>query len=221
LKTFSAVFFDLDGLLADTEPLHIAAYKAVEDYLGIAFDEQYVVSFFGGGTRDNIRRLGIPENIFEDVLKIRYNAYYDIIVHSRLEPMEGALECIEKFKKERLKLGLVTSSIKEHAVAVLGNISKNAGNGKNLASSFDVMVFGDEIERLKPEPDIYLEAVKRIGLAADRCIALEDSEVGVIAAKKAGIFVIAIPNELTKNQSFGMADMMADSLRELCAGSVL
>jgi beta-phosphoglucomutase-like phosphatase (HAD superfamily) len=82
-------------------------------------------------------------------------------------------------------------------------------------------VFGSEIKHLKPEPDIYLEALKRLGTDSSGCIAFEDSEAGVIAAKRAGLYTVAVPNGHTSGQNFDMADRKFASLREVLTSGLL
>jgi beta-phosphoglucomutase-like phosphatase (HAD superfamily) len=77
------------------------------------------------------------------------------------------------------------------------------------------MVFGDELEHLKPAPDIYIEALKRLNTASKNGIVLEDSTFGVLAAKRAGLRVIAVPGPHTDGQDFSIADEVASSLNEV------
>jgi beta-phosphoglucomutase-like phosphatase (HAD superfamily) len=214
-----AVMFDLDGLLADTEDFHVLAYDEVAKSLGIKLPRDYIVSFIGAPTAVNLRRLmkdyGIPESRFEELLKIRYDRYIEIVKTTPLAPMDGALECVTEIKKKGFKTALVTSSLREHSLAVLENISKNTSPGIDIKKLFDIMVFGDEIKELKPAPDIYIKAVASLKTKPERCIALEDSEAGVASAKAAGLIVIAVPCPHTKEQKFERADFVVKSLREV------
>jgi HAD superfamily hydrolase (TIGR01509 family) len=219
LKRLEAVTFDLDGLLADTEELHVYAYEAVGTYLCTPLPRDYICSFIGGPTRENIKKVmrdfNIPQERFEEVLKVRYDSYVEAISKTLLHPMEGALECVQDVKMKKYRTALVTSSIREHAMAVLQNISSRWNSGRDILQFFDATVFGDEIEHLKPAPDIYLEAMRRLGAAPERGLALEDSEFGVLAAKRAGLYVIAVPGPHTNSQQFASADLVADSLTKV------
>jgi beta-phosphoglucomutase-like phosphatase (HAD superfamily) len=219
LKRFEAVLFDLDGLFADTEELHVYAYEAVGTYLHAPLTRDYICSFIGGPTRENVKKVmrdfNSPPERFEEVLKVRYDSYVDAISKTVLHPMEGALECVLDVKKKKYRTALVTSSIREHAMAVLQNISSRWNSGRDILQLFDVTVFGDEIEHLKPAPDIYLDAMHRLGAAPEAGLALEDSEFGVLAAKRAGLYVIAVPGPHTNSQHFTKADVVADSLTEV------
>lgn len=219
-----SVFFDLDGLLADTEELHIIAYEDVAKKTGIAMSRGYIQSFIGRATKENIWQIIQDFNItsfsFEELLQLRYDSYGEVIQRVPIALMEGALVCIERVAAQNLRRALVTLSMKEQALSVLENISKNLkrdsnDGGINLVEFFHTMVFGNEVSRPKPDPEIYLEALKRTGIAPVRCVALEDSEVGVISAKRAGLYVIAVPNVHTKQQNFEMADLVYPSLREV------
>lgn len=219
MAELEAVLFDLDGLLADTEELHVTAYEAVGGYLDIDLDRVYICSFIGGPTRENIKRVmrdyAVPMDRFDEILKVRYDSYMAAIRSTPLEPMYGALDCILDVKERAFKSALVTSSIREHALAVLDNISQHADHERDIAALFDAMVFGDELEHLKPAPDIYIEALQRLTTVAERGVALEDSAFGVLSAKRAGLRVIAVPGPHTEGQDFSMADAVASSLAEV------
>jgi beta-phosphoglucomutase-like phosphatase (HAD superfamily) len=227
LKRFETALFDLDGLLADTEELHLTAYREVADYLGITLDAEYFDTLIGIATRENVGRImrdfGIPDSRFDEILRLRYDKYHDIVKRTPLRPMDGALDCVKLAGDRGMKRALVTSSMKDHAITVLENISAHAerNGGPSLSQSFDAMVFGSEIRRLKPEPDIYLEALKRLGAEGSAGVAFEDSEAGVIAAKRAGLFTVAVPNGHTVTQNFDRADAKFASLREVSESGLL
>ena len=86
---------------------------------------------------------------------------------------------------------------------------------------FDVKIFGNEVKKLKPEPDIYAEAAKRVNIKPEKCLVLEDSQSGVISAKRAGMFVIAVPNIHTLNQNFDTADLVVSSLLDVAGMDLL
>jgi HAD superfamily hydrolase (TIGR01509 family) len=225
LSRFDTALFDLDGLLADTEDLHVAAYREVAEHLGITLDREYINAFIGVSTRDNVKRImgdfGIPPGRFDEILRLRYDSYRDIVRRTPLKPMEGALECVKRAGDSGMKRGLVTSSMKDHAISVLQSISAHAGLNGGLVESFDAAVFGSEINRLKPEPDIYLEALRRLETDARGCVAFEDSEAGVIAAKRACLFTVAVPNVHTRHQNFDAADLRFSSLRDVLTAGLL
>ncbi len=219
MKDWEAVFFDLDGLLVDTEGIHIRAYEEVAGHLGVTLTADYVNAFIGAPTAENIKRImrdyKVPVERYEQILKIRYDRYAELVRKIPLSPMDGAVECVLRAKQKGYRTALVTSSIREHSVAVLDNITSHSDLKINIATYFDTMVFGDDIPHQKPEPDIYREAVSRLNIAPDAAVALEDSEAGVTAAKTAGIHVIAVPCHNTRDQDFTRADIIVESLQDI------
>ncbi len=219
LKHWEAVFFDLDGLLVDTEGIHVRAYEEMGGYLGIELAADYVNTFIGAPTKENIKRImrdhNIPVERYEQILKIRYDRYAELVRKIPLSPMDGAVECVLRAKEKGYRTALVTSSIREHSLAVLDNITRHSDSNIDIAAYFDTMVFGDDIPRQKPEPDIYHEAVNRLDTTPDAAVALEDSEAGVAAAKTAGVHVIAVPCHNTRGQDFTRADKIVESLQDI------
>jgi len=239
-----AICFDLDGLLADTEHLHIAAYEKVARELGIKLSREYMHRFIGVATKDNIRKImndfHIPPDMYTEVLELRYKSYMDAIKSNRLYPMDGAVRCIVRASVKGFKRALVTSSIEEHALETIRNFLANLSEPDKKEANiyresrdkapirlkdpdpyrlihemFDVMVFGDEVKNPKPAPDIYILALKRLKVDSGCCVALEDSESGVLAAKAAGMWVIAVPSHHTKDQDLSHADLVLGSLNEV------
>lgn len=221
MNTLKAVLFDLDGLIADTEALHVSSYHKMADYLGIKLKNDYIHSFIGVATKDNVNRIIKDFKIDkrpEEVLKLRYRYYLDEIRNSELKPMEGAEEAILFVRKLGLKTALVTSSIKDQAVEVLKKIFPNyiSSLDRNFGITiFDLMIFGDEVYYPKPDPEIYLKTSVKLNVKPNHCLVFEDSEAGVLAAKSAGMYVIAVPNYHTKNQNFAKADYIIESLKKM------
>jgi beta-phosphoglucomutase-like phosphatase (HAD superfamily) len=216
-----ALFFDLDGLLVNTESLHVRAYQAVADHLGIPLAREYVHSFLGAPTKSNVMRImednGVPADEFDRLLKIRYDSYLEIIENTPLHLTEGALPCLDMSRERELITALVTSSIREHAMAVLENVSRTTPGNGSLVDFFSTMVFGDDVPLCKPAPDLYIEATGRLGVEPSEGAALEDSEAGVTSAKAAGLFVIAVPCEETDGQDLSGADVIVSSLVDVCS----
>ncbi|HUT64690.1 MAG TPA: HAD family phosphatase [Spirochaetota bacterium] len=225
MSNISAVLFDLDGLLADTEDLHVKAYSLAFEEFGITLTDEEIYRGMGVPTRDNVVRImndhGIPQKRFAKMIELRYDAYYSLTQSTPISFMEGAVDLLQLVKEKGLKRALVTSSIKEHGMAVLSNLQKQIKSALRLDGYFDVKVFGDEITDNKPEPEIYLKAVERLNLEPFRCLALEDSETGVVSAKRAGINVFAVPNKYSVGQNFDRADRVIPSLGEIVRSGLI
>jgi HAD superfamily hydrolase (TIGR01509 family) len=105
----------------------------------------------------------------------------------------------------RWRMGVVTSSRKDHFDLI------HARTG--LLKYFDFALTADDVDRVKPDPELYRLGVARIGSGADRCVAIEDSERGLTAALEAGVRCIAVPSRLTRGTPFEGAAAVLDSIR--------
>lgn len=118
-----------------------------------------------------------------------------------------ASEAVTHFYNKSFLLAVCTNGNKE------GTISKLKDNG--LEKYFNVIVSASEVDSAKPAPDVYLLAIEKLGLKADECLTIEDTESGLIAAKEAGTFCFIIPNKYSQNQNFERADKVIASFQEL------
>jgi beta-phosphoglucomutase-like phosphatase (HAD superfamily) len=121
--------------------------------------------------------------------------------------LPGVEACIASARAKGLMLAVASSSTEQW---VRGNLTKFG-----LLEKFDAICTRDYVGgAVKPDPALYLLALERLGVAADEAIAFEDSPHGVLAAKRAGIFCVAVPNPLTKELSLELADRRIDSLEQ-------
>lgn len=202
-----AVIFDMDGVLVDTEPLHYLAWKSVFENHGSSLSEKEFTSFVGKGNPAVASHLISTLNLKvkeEKIIEEKNRIYSELI--KNVKTRKGAKEILLKLKN-RTKLCLASSSKREDVFPILKIV--------NLMQLFDVIVTGDEVERIKPYPDIYFLAAKKLNLKPRECVVFEDSSVGVLSAKTAGMFCIAVPHKFSKKQDFSKADMIRDSLKEV------
>lgn len=208
--TLKAILFDLDGVVADTEIIQLKAWNnALVKFDLILTEEQYLNLAGKGGAE-------IESEIYQlfnlnlekgQLLQIKKAAAKNRILNDPIDLMFFAREAIEYFKSEGLKIALVTSSPQEQMMLKLDKIG--------LKNSFDQSVSGSEVEKHKPHPDLYLRALDKIGLESSQCLAFEDTQYGVMAAKSAGVTCFAVPNDLTLNQDFSRADKVFNNLKEV------
>lgn len=205
-----AVIFDLDGVLIQTEEVwdEVRAELAVEQ--GGRYDADAQRAMMGMSSLEwsefMHEELGIPEppeQISAEVVRRMERRYRE-----RLPLVEGAREAVERIAA-RWPLGLASSSNRPLIDAVL----ELAG----LAERFRATVSSEEVARGKPAPDVYLEAARRLGVAPERCAAVEDSHSGIRSAKAAGMRVIAVPNPSfpPDDEALAEADVVLDSLAQL------
>jgi HAD superfamily hydrolase (TIGR01509 family) len=182
-----AVIFDLDGVLVDSEHVWDEVREALARERGGRWHERAQADMMGMSSiewsrymHDVIGLLESPEDISAEVVR-RMEARYA----QHLPLIEGAVEAVERLAAT-LRLGLASSSNRPLIDTVL--------QGSGLAHLFEVTVSSEEVECGKPAPDVFLEAARRLGVAPERCAAIEDSANGIRAAHAAEMRVIAIPN---------------------------
>jgi len=205
--TISALIFDLDGLLADTERLHCQAYQMTFLEQGITLQElDYCEHWvrFGRGIVDwvNLHDLTIDPH----ALRLRKSEHYSALLSSSLRPMDGALDLLNALYGQ-IRFALASSSYRDAIDGVLA--------GLNIVHFFDVIVSGLDVPAVKPAPDIFLKAAHELGVRPEECLVLEDAEKGVLAAYSAGMRCIAVPNDYTRHHDFSKATMVCSSLKEV------
>ena len=182
-----AVVFDLDGLLVDSEHVWDDVRQQLAEERGGRWHDQASRDMMGMSSPEWSRYMheviGLrepPEEINAEVVRRMEEVYRE-----RLPLIPGAVEAVERLAA-RWPLGLASSSNRELIDFVL--------EVSGLGRWFRATVSSEEVPRGKPAPDVYLEAARRLGVAAERSAAVEDSENGIRSAKAAGMLTIAVPN---------------------------
>lgn len=206
-----AVIFDLDGLLVDTE---VTWHKVFQDVVGEYGHEmslqEYVENYSGKTIVDNVKRM-----IQSYELPITYDEGVEKMIAGEVRYLEqgvdlkkGAKELFTFLKEQGYKIALGSSSTKERAISIL--------SFHQVETYFDEMVSGYEVGRGKPFPDIFLEAAKRLEVAPEECLVLEDSEAGIQAAYSGGIPVICVPDlKKPRKEYVDMTKEVANSLLDV------
>lgn len=205
-----AVIFDFDGLIIDSEPLQSKAFEMLLTKYGKVpvLNNRGLVHEPGVGEPINntkiIQHYEIKEKL--DIFMEKRRKIYLELLKAQMKPITGFLPLIKKLKRKNIKMAIATSSPKNQINLVLSNLE--------IKNYFQVVVSANDVKRLKPHPDLYLKTLKKLSEKPTECIALEDSESGVVSAKTAGLYVIAIPSQYTKHQNFSQADMILENLSE-------
>ena len=210
-----AVVFDLDGLLLDTEQVWDEVREALTRERGGRWTDRAQADMMGMSSKEWSRylanELGVPDppdEINRLVVERMQERYRE-----RLPLVDGAVEAVRRIGA-RWPLGLASSSNRpliDLALAEMG-----------VADLFRATVSSEEVERGKPAPDVYLEAVRRLGVRPQDAAAVEDSASGIRSAEAAGMRVIAIPNPHfpPPPEVLAEADLVLDSLAGLTPDAV-
>jgi HAD superfamily hydrolase (TIGR01509 family) len=203
----AAVIFDNDGLTLDTEHTWTRAESALYARYGTEFTLDHKREMLGtSGEKSALtmeRHLGQPGR--GDELRVELRE----LVHGELdgagvEPMPGVIELLDALAEHGVPLGLATNSGREFATRAL----RAAG----IYERFAAVVSAEDVERPKPAPDVYLAAAAELGADPADCVALEDSETGVAAAKAAGMTVVGVPS--FPGIDLDEADLVVPTLRD-------
>jgi len=204
-----AIVFDFDGLILDTEePVYrswLEVYQAHGEELPFERWVQIVGSTTTGFHPQHHleERLGRP--LPKEVLDRRIGRRTELVLAQKLLP--GVVSQIDQAKAKGLKVGVASSSTAEW---VRGHLAR-----LGILEKFDCLRCRDDVANAKPEPDLYIAVLDCLGVIAAEAFAIEDSPNGVMAAKRAGLRCVAIPNSITAKLDLSAADVVLRSLAEL------
>lgn len=204
-----AFVFDLDGTLADTEPIARDAWAHALALHGLTLDDGTVEAMFGLRMPESLEviyaRHMVP--VPPSVLERQRDEVYATLMEARLRALPGTHEALQAVRSRGIPCALATS----------GRMSKTADKLRilGLGGYFDALVTGDDVANGKPAPDTFLLAAERLGVPPTRCWAVEDAPNGVEAALAAGMKVVIVPNEMTAGLTFPPVDLRVKDLFEL------
>jgi HAD superfamily hydrolase (TIGR01509 family) len=207
-KPVRALIFDFDGLIVDSESPGFQAWSELYAAHGcsLPFDKYSAcIGTIGGFDLHAYLEEQSGRSFDRGDLENTCNArWLDLMKEQPLLP--GIASCVAAAKARRLKLAIASSSTQAW---VTRNLRKFG-----LLDAFDAICTRDYVDAVKPDPALYLLALKKLDVSADDAIAFEDSPNGILAAKRAGIYCVAIPNPLTKDLSLELADRRLNSVAE-------
>jgi len=209
------LIFDVDGVIADTEPVNaIVTIRVLDDMFGLkgVKPEDFVAGIGKGAEKyveagAAVHGLSLTDEQVRATAQLREQYLIKTIQQERLPAFAGVLELIEAaFRRRDFHLAIATSASLELSRAIL--------ESAKVPYRKMVYVTGSEITRKKPDPQLFLVAASRMELAPARCTVIEDAPSGVQAAKAAGARCIAVTNS-TSAANLQRADMVCDSLEEI------
>jgi len=193
-RVYSAIIFDMDGLMLDTEMIERVVWQRAARELQCSLGDSDFALMVGRTERDVkgiltnlwIQR-GENPNAFDDILNLKKQYYKAYAAENGVPTKAGLHELLGWIKANRLPCAVGSSSRRE---LVLERLT----GAKLDITQFDAIVGGDEVEHGKPAPDIFLRAAKKLNIAAPECLVLEDSDSGILAADAAGMIPVMIPD---------------------------
>jgi HAD superfamily hydrolase (TIGR01509 family) len=204
MKRFSAIIFDMDGVIVDSEPLHQKAFETLFEELGRKHDHGVVFHEYYGRSdkvllKDFIEKHKVPFEL-EDLTrrKLKYFVHY---LRER-RPVFKELYSLVPELARHYKLAIASSNFR----SVIDVVMEFSG----LRPHFNVIVGYEDIRFTKPDPEIYFTAAKRLGVRPSQCCVIEDATMGVQAAKMAGMTCIGLTSSLPP-EKLRQADFIARS----------
>ncbi|MWC26992.1 HAD family hydrolase [Paenibacillus sp. MMS18-CY102] len=199
---YRAVVFDMDGVLADSEPLYFEIERASFARHGITLGEAEQHAFVGVSLEEMWRtikeRYGLQPPLEELLAAHQRNVLEAVAAHTSLQPIPESAAFIRWLKRRGYRIAVASSS----PIALIHLLLKQIG----CLRDFDIIASGEEVKHSKPAPDVFLLAAERLGVPASECLAVEDSHNGVRAAKAAGMQVVGYRNPNSGNQDLTPAD---------------
>jgi HAD superfamily hydrolase (TIGR01509 family) len=194
------IFFDLDGLLLDTERIYRDGWLYAANQLGLTLTLEDLNQWRGLSwiqTRDRLEKIYGVE-VTAQLRETRENFILEQMRKGQIPIKTGAVDMLSLAKEKGLKLAVVSSTVSTRALPLL----ENAG----ILNYFDIKVFGDAILQHKPLPDPYLAALAQSGLSATQVLAVEDSLTGALSATRAGLPVFLVPDK-SFDKTFSEAEL--------------
>jgi HAD superfamily hydrolase (TIGR01509 family) len=209
LGRLQAVIFDMDGVLADSEPLYLAGINQVLEAYGVeltpAENEETIGTTVEVTWSKVIERFSLPPEAFEECVR-RYDHAMETLLREPQEPLPGVRPLLAELRRRGTPYALASSAWPNWIASLL--------EATSLDGSFDVIVSRTMVENGKPAPDIFLYAAERLGVAPERCIVLEDTPTGIAAAKAAGMYAVQMRAASTAFPPLPEADLVLESLED-------
>lgn len=205
-----AVIFDMDGVLVESESKFDEEHERIANMFGVELSYEDKVSFRGQSSRNIwemfLNKYGIDADI-EKLLFIERKTMAERFANNEISPIPYAIELLCNVKKAGLLVGIATSNRAANVDAII-KINK-------IEKFVDAMSTSDSVKSSKPNPEIFIHCSKKLGVECEECVAVEDSHNGVLAAKRAGMKVVAFADPLAISQDVSQADLIVESLKDV------
>ena len=209
-----ALVFDLDGFIIDTETPEYDSWSEMFSSYGVELDRRMWEGSIGGSGLDLYRLLEELSGELTEPEVVRRRArrrYLERVERNPLPP--GVVDYINAAKKMGLRMAVASSSRSGWAA---GHLER-----RKLLHNFEFVLCAGDVSKVKPDPELYETAVRRLGVQGHEALALEDSFNGLVSAKAAGLHCVVVPSPMTKYMNFAKADLRLDSLADMTLDRLL
>ncbi len=207
----AAFIFDMDGVIIDSEPIHSRVKMDTFHHFGLPFEEADLIYYMGRTSNEIfgevIAKEGRTDLSVEDLVRYKHEHYLEVLQSGMIKPIAGAVELIKRLYHEGIPLALATSSWEKVMNTVLDAFA--------IRPYFKSAISGSTLPESKPAPAIYLLSAEKIGVAPAKCMVLEDTSAGVLAAKRAGMYCIGFRSPHSGKQDLSLADRVVNQLEEI------
>jgi len=208
VSKIAAVIWDMDGVIADTAPHHLHAWRETFARRGIDFAEADFMRGFG------IRNDAIIKNVLgeqtteaeiEAIAQEKEATFRGIIGHD-IKPLPGVLELIRALYEKGIRMAIASSTVIENIRLIIGSLG--------ITKYFQSVITGHDVTEGKPHPQVFLLAAQKLGAKPKNCLVIEDAVAGIKAAKGAGMYCVAITSSHPR-EKLKEADLIVDTLEEV------
>ena len=210
-----AVLFDMDGVLVDSYRAHLESWRELAEEQGLPFSESDFERTFGRTSREVIGELWPDRTGDAKALDERKERAYRRIIERSFPAMPGAGELVSALQAAGWKLAVASSGPPENVDFVLERLG--------VEGRFDAVVTGRDVQRGKPDPQVFVTAAERLGVPPERCVVVEDAPLGVAAAHAGGMRAVALLSTGREAADFAAVQpaLLVRSLRELDSAGLL
>ena len=214
--SIEAIVFDFDGVIIDTETPDFATWQQEFRAHGVDLSRELWSGYIGAsiGSFDiysHLEELTGHRLDRDEVGARRRRRYLDVVNANPLLP--GVMDYLTTARQLGMKVGIASNSSRDW---VEGHVAH-----RELGGYFDAIRTRDDVDAVKPAPDVYLASLDAIGVPPDRAVAVEDSPTGAAAAVAAGLFCVVVPNGMTEAMGFERFDLRLGSLAEMALSDLL
>ena len=215
-----AIIFDVDGTLVETEEIHRNAFNKAFSEFELNFqwtqlEYKKLLKIAGGKERlvyylkkSKFEESFLSKNYINRIYDRKRHLYRNILKKNNQKLRPGVKTLIKSLRLSGIKIGIASAS----SYLSINSLSYSIW-GKKINLIFDVVITGDDVSRKKPAPDVYLLALKELKVSNSKSLAIEDSRIGLLAAKAAGLRTIITPSIFSNDDNFEEADFVIPNLK--------